>query len=65
MDLTTRISEAEAQLKNIEASLKRVLTQVEGSCIADDLKNRMEDELREMLFEVHHLVPSPSRIESA
>lgn len=49
--------EAEAQLKNIEASLKGVLTQVENSCIETSTKSALVADLEEVATEVHHLVP--------
>lgn len=51
------VIEAEAELKNIEASLKRLLTQVENSCIATSTKSALVANLEEIATEVHHLVP--------
>ncbi len=53
----TTVIEAEAQLKNIEASFKRILTQVGNSCIATSTKSALVADLEEMATEVHHLVP--------
>lgn len=48
---------ARRQLKNIEASLKRLLTQVENSSIENATKCPLVADLEEMLDEIHHLAP--------
>jgi len=56
------IREAEKQLRNIEASMERLLTQIENSCIETSTKCALIADLKEMLFEIHHLVPFYSEI---
>lgn len=56
------LTEAERQLRNIEASLKRVLTQIENSCIETSTKCALVADLEEIATEVHHLVPWISEI---
>jgi len=51
------LDEAEEQLRKIESSLKRVLTQVENSSIETSTKSALVADLEEILTEVHHLVP--------
>jgi len=51
------LKQAESQLGNIEASLKRVITQIENSSIDTSTKCGFVADLEEILTEVHHLVP--------
>lgn len=51
------VTEAMKELANIEASVKRLLTQVENSSIEPELKDRILEDLKEVGFEVHHLAP--------
>jgi len=51
----TTVAEAEKQLRGIEASLKRVDTQIRASCIEESIRSRFLGDLNEMMFEVHHM----------
>lgn len=50
-------SHALRQLRAIESSINRLITQVKASCIDEKIKEGYVDELGEMAFEIHHLSP--------
>jgi len=50
-------TEAMNQLKKVEASLKRAITQIENSSIETSMKSSFVADLEEILADVHHLVP--------
>ena len=51
------VQDVEKQLRDIESSLKRVLTQIENSNIDTEIKCGFVADIEEILTEVHHLVP--------
>ena len=56
-ETVTSVSDAEKQLKNIEASLTRAINQIRSSCINLPDKQRFVEDLNEIAFEIHHLTP--------
>lgn len=51
------IEEAQEELKNIEASLKRAITQIENSSIETSMKSSFVADLGEIASDIHHLAP--------